>query len=161
MAGPRACTVLGREHPMRTQDFYGTTQSRWRRALARAAATGAVAALAACQTTIAHERPTGRVFGRVNNDAAPGTPVVVFAFERGTGQVVHRVFLEKTAAFSMPLHSGSYKFYACADTNRDGRCGEGEARSALYSLTNEIQPGDLIQMPSFTLNRRARAIAAR
>jgi len=145
---------------MKTQDFYGTTHSAWRRALARVAATGAVAALAACQTNVAHERPTGRVFGRVHNDAAPGTPVVVFAFDRGTGQVVHRVFLEKSAAFSMPLHSGRYRFYACADSNRDGRCGGEEARSAMYTLTNEMHAGDVIQMPSFTLSHRA-TIAAR
>ena len=42
---------------MKTQDFYGTTQGAWRRTLARIAATGAVAALAACQTNVAHERP--------------------------------------------------------------------------------------------------------
>lgn len=146
---------------MKTQEFYGTTRSAWHRALARIAAAGAVAALSACQTNVAHERPTGTVLGRVNNDVAIPSPVMVLAFDRGTGQVAHRVFLEKTAAFSMPLHAGSYKFYACADANRDGHCGNDERRTVMYSLKDEVQPGDVIQMPSFTLRQRERIAATR
>jgi hypothetical protein len=145
---------------MKTQDFYGTTQGAWRRTLARIAATGAVAALAACQTNVAHERPTGTVLGRVRTSPAQSAPILVLAFDRGTNEVAHRAFLGSGTAFSMPLESGSYKFYACADENQDGHCGSAELRSVMYTLTNEVHAGDVIQMPSFSLGRRE-TIAAR
>jgi len=137
---------------MKTQDFYGTPKSAWRRALAHIATTGAVVALAACQTNVAHERPTGTVLGRVNANGGDA-PVMVVAVDRGTGKIAHRAFLGKRTAFSMPLTSGSYKFYACADANRDGLCGSTEQRSVLYSLSNAVMPGDIIQMPTFRLGR--------
>src|SRR4051812_49278160 len=127
---------------MKTQDFYGTSRGAWRRTLARIAATGAVAALAACQSNVAHERPTATVLGRVKVSAAEGAPVLVLAFDRGTGKVAHRAFLESQRAFSMRLYSGAYKFYACADENRDGHCGGGERRSVMYSLAGEVHAGD-------------------
>jgi hypothetical protein len=145
---------------MKTQDFYGTTHGAWRRTLARIAATGAVAALAACQTNVVHERHTGTVLGRVRSSPAETAPIMVLAIDRGTGKVAHRAFLGGGSAFSMPLYSGSYKFYACADENQDGQCGAAEPRSVLYSLTNEVHAGDVIQMPSFSLARRE-TIAAR
>ena len=137
---------------MKTQDYYGTPKSAWRRALAHIAATGAVVALAACQTPIAHERPTGTVLGRVNANGS-AAPVMVLAVDRGTGRIVHRAFLGKRTAFSMPLTAGNYKFYACADADRDGVCGSDEQRSVLYSLSNAVTPGAIIQMPTFRLNR--------
>jgi hypothetical protein len=146
---------------MKTQDFYGTRQSAWGRKLARIAATGAVVALAACQTNVGHERPTGTVLGRVRASGGDTTSVLVLAFDRRTGQVAHRAFLAHGTAFSMPLYSGSYKFYACADANRDGHCGADEARSVMYSLTNEVHAGEIIQMPTFALNRRETVAAAR
>jgi hypothetical protein len=145
---------------MKTQDFYGTTQGAWRRTLARIAAAGTVAALAACQTNVAHERPTGTVLGRVRTPVTEHSPVLVLAVDRGTGRIAHRAFLTGGTAFSMRLYSGSYKFFACADANADGRCNIDETRSVTYSLSNRVQPGDVIQMPSFTLSRRER-IAAR
>ena len=146
---------------MNTQDFYGTTQSGWRRALARIAATGAVATLAACQTNLAHERPTATVLGRVDASTADRAPVLVLAFDRGTGKVAHRAFLESQRAFSMRLYSGAYKFYACADENRDGHCGSGERRSVMYSLKDSVHAGEVIQLPSFRLGAPDRVTAAR
>ena len=146
---------------MKTQDFYGTTASAWRRALARIAATGAVAALAACQTNVVHERPTGTVLGRVKNGDAERSPVLVVALDRDSGRIAHRAFLQNRTAFSMPLSPGRYKFYACADADRDGHCGGTEQRSVTYSLTNEVHAGDVIQMPSFDLGSPARVAAVR
>jgi hypothetical protein len=146
---------------MKTQDFYGTSRSAWRRALARIAATGAVAALAACQTPVAHERPTAMVLGRVTVNAADGAPILVVAFDRATGKVAHRAFLESQRAFAMRLYSGTYKFYACADENRDGHCGSAERRSVMYSLANAVHAGEVIQLPSFRLDAPARVTAAR
>lgn len=145
---------------MKTQDFYGTSKSAWRRALAHLAATGAVVALTACQTNVAHERPTGTVLGRVNPNGNDGA-VMVLAVERDTGKIAHRAFLGKRSAFSMPLYSGSYKFYACADADRDGVCGSAEPRSVLYSLSNQVMPGDIIQMPTFSLGRPQTVASAR
>jgi len=146
---------------MKTQDFYGSSRSPWRRTLARIAATGAVATLAACQTNVAHERPTGTVLGRVKTVGGENAPVLVLAFDRATGKVAHRAFLERSTAFSMPLYSGSYKFYACADANRDGHCGSTEKRTVLYSLSNAVHAGDVIQMPTFRLDVSERVAAAR
>jgi hypothetical protein len=145
---------------MKTQDFYGTQRSAWRRTLARIAATGAVVALTACQTNVNQERPTGTVLGRVRASSADTAPLLVLAIDRGTNQVAHRVFIERGTAFAMPLYSGSYKFYACADANRDGHCGSDEERSVMYSLSNEIHAGEIIQMPTFQLNRRQTVAAA-
>jgi len=145
---------------MKTQDFYGTTQGAWRRTLARIAATGAVAALAACQTNVAPARTTGVVLGRVRANDAVNGPLMVFALDRGTGKIAHRAFIETGSAFSMPLQSGTYKFYACIDENRDGHCGDTELRSIRYSLADELHAGEVIQMPTFHLQRRA-TIAAR
>jgi hypothetical protein len=145
---------------MKMQDYYGTRQSAWRRALAHIAATGAVVALAACQTHVAHERPTGTVLGRVNANGS-AAPVMVLALDRGTGKIVHRAFLGKRTAFSMPLTAGSYKFYACADADLDGVCGSAEPRSVLYSLSKPVMPGEIIQMPTFRLARPQTVAAAR
>lgn len=145
---------------MKTRDFYGTTQGAWRRTLARIAATGTVATLAACQTNVAHDRPTATVLGRVRTTSTGNAPIMVLAVDRGSGKVAHRVFLGSGSAFSMPLFSGNYKFYACADANQDGHCGSTELRSVTYSLTNEVHAGDVIQMPSFSLGRR-QTVAAR
>jgi len=144
---------------MKTQDYYGTQQSTWRRTLSRIAATGAVVALAACQTNVNHERPTGTVLGRVKSSSGGHSPMLVLAFDRGTGRVAHRAFLERGTAFSMPLYSGSYKFYACVDANRDGHCGRDEERSVMYSLRDEVHAGDIIQLPSFSLRRETVAAA--
>jgi hypothetical protein len=144
---------------MKTQDFYGTAPSAWRRTLARVAATGAVLTLAACQTNVTHERSTATIFGRV---AADGTdaPLVVLAFERGSGRLAQRAVLETQRAFSMRLRSGAYRFYACADENRDGHCAGSERRSVTYSLADELHAGDIVQLPSFRLGARQRVTAA-
>jgi hypothetical protein len=146
---------------MKTQDFYGTTQGAWRRTLARIAATGAVAALAACQTNVAHERQTGTVLGRVRTTAAGNAPIVVLAFDRGGGEIAHRALLGSHTAFSMRLYAGSYRFYACADENQDGHCGNSEPRSVMYSLTNEVHAREVIQMPTFSLGHREAVAALR
>jgi hypothetical protein len=145
---------------MKTQDFYGTSQGAWRRTLARIAATGAVVALSACQTNVAHERPTGTVLGRVKTVGAETAPVLVLAIDRGSGRIAQRAFLERSSAFAMPLYSGSYKFYACADANRDGHCASTERRTVLYALSNEVHAGDVIQMPAFQLDVSERVAAA-
>jgi hypothetical protein len=140
---------------MKTHDFYATPGGgAWRRALASIAATGAVAALAACQANVTHEDPTGTVLGRVRAPATEHSPVLVLAVDRGTGRVAHRAFLGRGTAFALPLHPGRYKFHACADANADGRCNADEALSATYSLTNEVRAGDVIQMPTITLEPR-------
>jgi hypothetical protein len=146
---------------MKTQDFYGTSRSAWRRALALIAATGAVAALSACQTNVAHEQPTGIVLGRVRVSNADRGPVMVVAIDRGTGTIAQRAFLESKRAFSMPLHSGHYKFYACSDDNRDGRCDGSESASVMYSLADRVNAGDVIQLPTFNLLREGRLAQAR
>ena len=145
---------------MKTQDFYGTSQGAWRRTLARIAATGAVAALAACQTQVAQERPSGTVLGRVRTFESGG-PLMVVAVDGATGKVAHRAFLESQRAFSMRLYSGTYKFYACADDDRDGHCGATEQRTVRYSLKGNVSAGDVIQLPTFDLGRRQTIAAAR
>jgi hypothetical protein len=146
---------------MKTQEFYGTRRSPWRRALSCIAATGAVAALSACQTNAAHEQPTGTVLGRVRAASANDGPVMVVAIDRDTGRIAHRAFLESKRAFSMPLHSGHYKFYACSDDNRDGRCDGAESASVTYALTERVNAGDIIQLPTFNLLREGRVARAR
>lgn len=145
---------------MKTQEFYGTSRSAWRRALASIAATGAVAALSACQTNVAHERPTGTVLGRVRASSADSGPLMVVAIDRETGRIAHRAFLESKRAFSMPLQSGHYKFYACSDDNRDGRCNGSESASVTYALTDRVNAGDVIQLPTFNLLREGRLARA-
>ena len=88
-------------------------------------------------------------------------PLLVLAFDRGTGKVAHRAFLESQRAFSMRLYSGSYKFYACADDNRDGRCGSSENRSVMYALADDVHAGEIIQLPSFRLRTADNVAAAR
>ncbi|HTU66704.1 MAG TPA: hypothetical protein VMF52_12185 [Steroidobacteraceae bacterium] len=141
-------------------EFYGTKIGAWRRTLARIAAAGAVVAMTACTTNAAHERPTGTVLGRVKTGGS-AVPVMVLAVDRGSGQIAHRAFLQSKQAFSMPLTSGQYKFYACADDNRDGRCNGSERTSVMYSLSDEVHAGDVIQLPTFTLGRSDRVTAAR
>jgi len=146
---------------MKTQDFYGTSQGAWRRTLARIAATGAVVALTACQTTVTHERPTATVLGRIKACGAESAPVMVVAIDRETGRIAHRSFLESKRVFSMPLASGHYKFYACADTNRDGRCNDSEIASVAYVLAERVNAGDFVQLPTLNLQPGNRVAQAR
>lgn len=146
---------------MKTQDFYGTSQGAWRRTLARIAATGAVVALTACQANVAHERPTGTVLGRVKTSGTDNSPLLVLAFDRGSGKVAHRAFLESQRTFSMRLYSGKYKFYACVDQDRDGHCSASERKTVMYALADEVNAGDVIQLPTFRLQASQRVAAAR
>jgi hypothetical protein len=146
---------------MKTQDYYGTTQGAWRRTLARIAATGAVVALTACQATVVHERPTATVLGRVKTSGAANSPVLVLAFDRGTGKLANRAFLGSQSTFAMRLYSGAYKFYACNDQDSNGHCGDSELRSVMYSLSDPVNAGDVIQLPTFRLQGSPRVAAAR
>jgi hypothetical protein len=139
---------------MKTSDFYVTANSPWRRMWARMAATGAVIALAACQTNVVHERPTGTVMVRVKGGGPDNGPVVVLAIDRDSGRIARRAFAESKRVFSLPLESGNYKFYACADENRDGRCGGTETTSMMYALAGRVNAGDRIELPTFDLRPR-------
>jgi hypothetical protein len=146
---------------MKTQEFFGTSRSAWRRTLALIATTGAVAALAACQTNVAHEQPTGTVLGRVRASNPDNGPVMVVAIDRESGTIAQRAFLESKRAFSMPLRSGHYKFYACSDDNRDGRCDGAESASVMYALAERVNAGDVIQLPTLNLLREGRLARVR
>lgn len=151
---------------MKTQDFYGTSRSAWRRALALVAATGAIATLSACQTnshaSFDQKRPNATVLGRVKATGADGAPLMILAIDRTTGKVAHRAFLGSTyRAFAIPLQSGTYKFYACADQNQDGYCGSSEPMSAMYSLSERVNAGDTIQLPTIELGSADRVASTR
>lgn len=143
-----------------TQEFYGAGNSAWRRALARIAATGAVVALSACQTTVPRDRNSGEVLGRVETGGAIASPLMVVAIDRESGQIVHRVFLGPNhRAFSIPLAAGHYKFFACADDNQDGRCNAEERTSVMYTLVNDVRAGEGIELPSIRLEDTRRVAA--
>ena len=55
------------------------------------------------------------MLGRVKASGTENSPVLVLAFDRGTGQLANRAFLGAQSTFSMRLYSGAYKFYACTD----------------------------------------------
>ena len=90
------------------------------------------------------------LLGSVSVGADMTTPVVVLAMD-DNGKVAHRVFLESKHAFQIPLVPGSYKFYAFADANRDGRRGADEAVSVLYTLATPLRAGEMIELPAFDL----------
>jgi hypothetical protein len=142
-------------------EFYGTSQSAWRRLWTRMAATGAVVAMAACQTPVSHERATGTVLGRVKSSGSDNGPVMVVAIDRDTGRISHRAFLEAKRAFAIPLHSGRYKFYACSDDNRNGRCDGAENASVMFALAERVNAGDVIQLPTFNLQPDGRLAQTR
>jgi hypothetical protein len=142
-------------------EFYATSTSPWRRMWMRMAATGAIAALAAGQTAGAREHTTATVLGRVKSAEAHTGPVMVVAIDRDTGRIAHRAFLESKRAFAIPLHSGRYKFYACSDDNRDGQCSRAESASVMYALADRMNAGDVIQLPTFTLQSNRRLASAR
>jgi len=140
-------------------EFYVTSQSPWRRMWARMAATSAIVALAAGQASVAHETSTATVLGRVKANPTATGPLLVVAIDRDTGRIAHRVFLETKRAFAIPLQSGRYKFYACSDDNRDGKCSASESTSVMYALAERINAGEVIQLPTFNLKPDGRRLA--
>ena len=90
------------------------------------------------------------LLGSVNAGTNMSTPIVVLAVDNH-GKVAHRVFLESTHAFQMPLIPGNYKFYAFADANRDGRRGADEAVSVMYTLATPVRAGEMLELPAFDI----------
>ena len=88
--------------------------------------------------------------GKVSADTDMNTSIVVLAVD-SHGKVAHRVFLESKRAFQMPLAPGSYKLYAFADANRDGRRGADEAVSVMYTLATPVRAGEMLELPAFDI----------
>jgi hypothetical protein len=126
----------------------------WRRNLARIAATGACAALAACASP--GIRPArdhqGTFTGRVKA-AADSAAVVIVAIDKSNGRVAQRAFLPEAGNFAIPLDSGRYKLFAFADLDGNGTRSLNEPASDMFSVTNEVRPGDRIELPDLELGR--------
>jgi hypothetical protein len=90
------------------------------------------------------------LLGSVSVAADQTSPIVVLAVD-GAGNVAHRVYLESKRVFRIPLVPGSYKFYAFADSNRDGRRGAGEAVSVVYALDKPLRAGEMLELPAFAI----------
>ena len=90
------------------------------------------------------------LLGSVSAGTDMRTPIVVLAVD-SHGKVAHRVFLESRHAFQMPLAPGSYKFYAFADANRDGRRGADEAASVMYTLATPLRAGEMGELPALDI----------
>jgi hypothetical protein len=138
---------------MTSKEFYGTAPSTWRRTLARLAATGAITALAACQTTGTGARTgpsSGVVLGRVKGNVDQSALVVV-AIDRASGRIAQRAFLARSNYYAMPMTAGRYKLYAFADRDRNGVRGASEPASLVYSMADDLRSGERIELPAFVL----------
>jgi hypothetical protein len=140
--------------------FYSDHAARrgaWHRTLARIAATGACAALAACQSPGIVGSRTGAtpgiVQGRVKSAGAESTPVVIVALDRASGHVAQRAYLPGPGEYAMPMTAGHYKLYAFADLDGNGTRGGGEPSSPTYSISGELRPGDRLELPALELRR--------
>ncbi|MEJ0084771.1 MAG: hypothetical protein WDO72_03770 [Pseudomonadota bacterium] len=118
---------------------------------ARAARTAAACMILTLAAAAAWPSPMyALLLGSVSNGTDRTAPIVVLAVD-SRGNVAHRVFLESKHVFQMPLVPGSYKFYAFADENRDGRRGTDEAVSAMYRLAAPLRAGEIVELPAFDI----------
>jgi hypothetical protein len=143
---------------MSQTSFYSDHAARrgaWHRTLARIAATGACAALAACQSPGIVGSRTGAtpgvVLGRVKGTET--APVVIVAIDRVNGRVAQRAFLPGPGDYAMPMTAGHYKLYAFADLDGNGTRGGTEPASPTYSISSELRPGDRLELPALQLQR--------
>ena len=131
-----------------------------KRALTAALALATGAGLTACQTIDIQFAPHALLMGRVHATQETGDPVVIVALDGASGRIVHRVFLEKQRSFSLRVPTGTYKLFAFADHDRNGKLDDGEASSALYALATPVRAYDRLELPTIEIRAR-RALAAR
>jgi hypothetical protein len=124
-------------------------------ALATASTAGG---LTACKTIDIQFAPHGILEGRVNAAKDDGDPVVIVALDGRNGKMVHRAFLESQRSYSMRVPAGSYKLFAFADHDRNGRLDDGEMSSVLYALATPVRAYDRIELPTIEIRAR-RALA--
>lgn len=120
-------------------------------AAARTAAASMILALAA--TAAWPSSVYALLTGSVSASSEMSAPIVVMAVDRVTGKVVQRVFLDKNRSFHMPLVPGDYRFYAFADTNRDGLRESGESVSVAYKLSTPLRAGEQLELPVLNIQR--------
>ncbi|MEO8063852.1 MAG: hypothetical protein ABI821_14020 [Pseudomonadota bacterium] len=91
------------------------------------------------------------LLGSVSVSTATTSPIVVMVVNRRTGKVAQRAFLETKRAFRLPLVPGNYRFYAFADTNRNGLRDADEAVSVAYTLSTPLRAGEMIELPALDI----------
>lgn len=141
---------------MKNKIIYGDVGHAWRRRLAQIAATGACAALAACQSPgigAAKVHAPGVITGRVKGLGTNSGPLVIVAVDRDSGRVAQRAFLARGDDYAIPMTAGRYKLYAFADLDRNGARSVGEPASLFYSISGDVKAGDRLELPALELGR--------